>query len=84
MSKIKQIHEGTTSAVGDGWVAGGSFFGSIVAGTLLGLGLDAWLDTGPWLVVSGIVLGSVSGFYSMWNQIQNAPAQGKQDIFSGR
>jgi ATP synthase protein I len=33
--------------------------------TLLGLGwlLDRWLGTGPWLVVTGIVLGAGVGFY---------------------
>jgi ATP synthase protein I len=33
--------------------------------TMLGLGwaLDRWLGTGPWLVVTGIVLGAGIGFY---------------------
>lgn len=33
--------------------------------TFLGLGwaLDRWLGTGPWLVVTGIVLGAGVGFY---------------------
>jgi len=33
--------------------------------TLLGLGLllDRWLGTSPWLLVAGIVLGSVVGLY---------------------
>jgi ATP synthase protein I len=33
--------------------------------TFLGLGflLDRWLGTGPWLLVSGIVLGSALGLY---------------------
>jgi ATP synthase protein I len=40
-----------------------SLFFSVV--TLLGLGwlLDRWLGTGPWLLVAGIVLGSVLGLY---------------------
>ena len=40
-----------------------SLFFSVV--TLLGLGwlLDRWLGTGPWLLVAGIVLGSVVGLY---------------------
>ena len=84
MSRIKQAHVGTTSAVSDGWVAGGSFFSSILAGTLLGWGLDTWLGTDPVLVVIGIVLGSVAGFYRMWEQVAKAPNQGKQDIFDGR
>ena len=33
--------------------------------TMLGVGwaLDRWLGTGPWLVVTGIVLGAGVGFY---------------------
>jgi ATP synthase protein I len=33
--------------------------------TMLGVGwaLDHWLGTGPWLVVTGIVLGAGVGFY---------------------
>lgn len=43
------------------------FFTSIFAGLLLGLGLDAWLNTSPALTIAGIVLGSVSGFIKMWS-----------------
>lgn len=46
--------------------SGGSLFGSILAGLLLGLGLDAWLSTSPWFTIGGIILGSVSGFMQMW------------------
>jgi F0F1-type ATP synthase assembly protein I len=33
--------------------------------TLLGLGwlLDRWLNTSPWLMVAGIVVGSILGLY---------------------
>lgn len=59
-------HTQVTSAVNEGWVAGGSFSGSIVSGTLLGYFADRWLGTEPWLVVVGIVLGSYSGFVRIW------------------
>lgn len=37
----------------------------LTVATLLGLGwlLDRWLNTGPWLMVAGIVLGSILGLY---------------------
>ena len=39
----------------------------LVAGVLVGAGLgwllDRWLGTGPWLMVAGIVLGSILGLY---------------------
>ncbi len=69
--------EVTTSA--EGWVAGGAFFGSILSGTLLGYLLDLWLGTDPWFVVTGILLGSYSGFVRMWHlskQMENGPDTG--------
>jgi len=35
---------------------------SIVSGLVVGWALDRWLGTSPWLIVVGIVLGSVAGF----------------------
>ncbi|HEX8633020.1 MAG TPA: AtpZ/AtpI family protein [Pyrinomonadaceae bacterium] len=35
---------------------------SIVSCLLVGWALDRWLGTSPWLIVAGIVLGSVAGF----------------------
>jgi ATP synthase protein I len=59
-------HRQVTSAVSDGWMEGGSFLNSILAGTLIGYFADKWLGTDPWLVVTGIVLGSYSGFMRVW------------------
>ncbi len=61
------------AAVNDGWLEGGSFFSSILAGTLLGLGLDWWLGTNPWLVICGIVLGAYSGFARTWKSLKSQP-----------
>ncbi|HEX8070446.1 MAG TPA: AtpZ/AtpI family protein [Pyrinomonadaceae bacterium] len=36
---------------------------AIVACLLAGWALDRWLGTGPWLLVGGIVLGAIIGFY---------------------
>ncbi len=55
----------TSETVG-GWVYSGSFAGSILAGTLLGYLGDRWLDTKPWLLVVGALLGAYSGFMRMW------------------
>jgi ATP synthase protein I len=35
---------------------------SIVSCLLVGWALDRWLGTSPWLIVAGVVLGSVVGF----------------------
>ena len=63
----RQVH----SAVNDGWFHGGSFFSSLIAGTLLGYFADKWLGTDPWLVVIGIVVGSYAGFVKMWDYMKN-------------
>lgn len=71
--KRETVTKTVGAAVGEGWLEGGSFLGSILAGTLLGLGLDWWLDTSPWLVVVGIVLGAYSGFSRVWHQLKSQP-----------
>jgi ATP synthase protein I len=55
--------EGVTRKTGLVYAAVLSFVISTV--TMLGLGwaLDRWLGTGPWLVVTGILLGAGAGFY---------------------
>lgn len=45
---------------------GSSFLGSILAGTALGYLADMWLGTDPWLVVTGVLVGSYSGFLHLW------------------
>ncbi|MGF1668647.1 MAG: AtpZ/AtpI family protein [Acidimicrobiia bacterium] len=60
-------HRQVTSAVSDGWMEGGAFLNSILAGTLLGFFADKWLGTDPWLVVLGIAVGAYSGFMKVWH-----------------
>ena len=55
------------TAIHDGWLHGSTFLSSILAGMLLGYLADQWLGTDPWLVVTGIILGSYSGFMRMWH-----------------
>ncbi len=59
---------GAKPAVASGWSGAGSFVGSILAGTLLGYLADNWLNTRPWFIVVGIVLGSYSGFMKLYRQ----------------
>jgi len=59
-------HQQAGQAVNEGWVHGGAFLASVLSGTLLGYLADRWLDTDPWLVVVGILLGSYSGFMNLW------------------
>ena len=43
--------------------AGLSFFFAVAGFCGLGWLLDRWLGTSPWLMVAGVVLGAVAGFY---------------------
>jgi len=48
---------------GVAYAAGLALFFSVAAMTGVGWALDRWLGTKPWLMVLGIVLGAVVGFY---------------------
>jgi len=55
--------EETNRKSGIAYAAALTLFASVV--TLCGIGwlLDRWLGTKPWLMVAGLVLGAVTGFY---------------------
>ncbi|HEX8707380.1 MAG TPA: AtpZ/AtpI family protein [Pyrinomonadaceae bacterium] len=55
--------EGVARKSGLVYAAVFSFVLSTVTLLAIGWGLDRWLGTGPWLVVTGIVLGAGVGFY---------------------
>jgi ATP synthase protein I len=45
------------------YAAAFSLFSAVLAGLVVGWVLDRWLGTRPWLLVGGVVLGAVMGFY---------------------
>ena len=45
------------------YAAAFSLFSAVLAGLIAGWLIDRWLGTRPWLLVAGIVLGAVVGFY---------------------
>jgi len=57
----RQVSE-QAAAVGDS----SAFFGSIMAGMLLGFLADKVFGTAPLFIVIGIITGSVVGFWRMW------------------
>lgn len=59
------IHDEIRRSVGPG-VESASFFASLMSGFLLGFAGDWWLGTSPALTVAGIVAGSATGFWRMW------------------
>jgi F0F1-type ATP synthase assembly protein I len=61
-------NKGEPDSAGKSGVLIGAVFSlasTIIACLLVGWLLDHWLKTGPWLLVVGIVLGSVLGFYQL-------------------
>jgi len=48
---------------GIAYAAAFSLFAAVVSGLLLGWLLDRWLGTKPWLLVAGVTLGSIAGFF---------------------
>ena len=51
--------------VGVGWYIGGC----IAAGTLIGRWLDSKLNTGPILVITGLVVGSIIAFWGVYHML---------------
>jgi F0F1-type ATP synthase assembly protein I len=66
MTEQRSEHE-AGSPMSTGWIATGSFLGSILSGMLLGYLGDRWLGTRPWLIIAGFLLGSYSGFMRLWH-----------------
>lgn len=60
------------------WSAGADFVSSIVAGLLLGLFLDWWWGTAPWMVIAGILLGVYNGWRRMQQQAEKIDEQAEE------
>ncbi|GAA4765962.1 F0F1 ATP synthase assembly protein [Stakelama sediminis] len=44
-----------------GWAVGIEFVGSVLVGAVVGLLLDKWLGTAPWIMIVLLLLGFVAG-----------------------
>ena len=53
----------TNRKSGIAYAAGLTMFFSVASLTGVGWLLDRWLGTPPWLLVTGVVMGAISGFY---------------------
>ena len=63
MSMAGEDPQDTNRKGGIAYAAAISLFAAVVSGLLLGWLLDRWLGTKPWLLVAGVTLGSIAGFY---------------------
>ena len=60
---VEDDKEETNRKSGIAYAAAFSLFASVLSGLIAGWLLDRWLGTKPWLLVTGLILGSVAGFY---------------------
>lgn len=58
---------------------GGTLAGCVVIGALGGRWLDVKLDTEPWLLLSGSLLGIVAGFYHFFKVVLRWGREKKHD-----
>ena len=49
-----------------GWVLTSSFGSSLISGLLVGLIVENFFDINPFGVITGIILGSLNGYYRLW------------------
>ncbi|MDX6501020.1 MAG: putative F0F1-ATPase subunit Ca2+/Mg2+ transporter [Blastocatellia bacterium] len=61
--KSEDDQQETNRKSGLAYAAAFSLFTAVVAGLVAGWLMDRWLGTRPWLLVAGIVLGAIAGFY---------------------
>lgn len=54
----------------EGLQAGAELVGAIGGGALIGYGLDKWLDTAPWFMLGGLLLGFVTALYNIYRITQ--------------
>lgn len=56
----------------DGWSHSAELVSAVLAWTGIGWLADRWLDTAPWLLVAGAVLGFVLGTYLLWLRLTDS------------
>lgn len=49
--------------------AGTALAGAVIGGLIVGMLLDRWLGTGPWLAVAGLLLGAAGGFLELFRAL---------------
>ena len=67
-SSIRKVSKGYAEA-GPYISAGTQYAASIIVCLLVGWWLDGRLGTSPWLLLGGVVLGAVAGFYNLYTSL---------------
>lgn len=61
MQRSQVDHAAEGRAETRGWAVGIEFVGAVIVGAIIGLLLDKWLNTAPWLMIVFLVLGFAAG-----------------------
>lgn len=57
------------NGISTGATIGFYMISAVVVGILLGRMVDGYLDSGPWATVIGIVLGMITGMWSIYKKV---------------
>ena len=68
-------HGTPASQAGEVLGVGVQFAASILLFLFLGRWLDGKLGTEPWLLLAGVMIGAVAGFYSLYRQLVIVPRE---------
>jgi len=60
-----EFFQKTLRSAGPAASASYTLIGAVIILGLVGYWLDKWLNTSPWLLFSGLILGLVVGFYEL-------------------
>lgn len=63
------VREGAGSALGMAWRVGLELVSALVVGVVIGILLDRWLGTKPWLLILFFVLGSAAGLLNVFRMM---------------
>ncbi len=56
----------------------------IAVGAAIGLGLDRWLGTEPWLLILFFILGAAAGFVNVYRTAQRMQAEAQEKSAAGK
>ncbi len=65
-------------ALGSYGTVGLEFALSVIVGLVFGDWVDGKLGTGPWLAITGLLLGVIAGYRSLWRTLKRATREAEK------